>query len=329
MFNKSISQGVALCCCDALSGLNLKTTVPLLQSIHILPVFISALLLLSGCISIPTTHYTMEQIGSICATNTECLCEDSVLPGNFLDVTSRADGLNPEQITLLNWNSHKETGQPWLRELQRLIQDVDLLTLQEGAMGDGLRNLLEENYGGNWTLASAFTQSDIHTGVLTASRIAPDFACSYRIEEPIIVVPKTVLITRYPIAGTNQSLLLVNLHLVNFSLITETYRKQLAKALDLIRQHQGPLLIAGDFNSWSNGRQVIMQNFADELHTDAVRFSPDQRITFRGQPLDHVFYRGLELIQAESRQVTVSDHNPMRITFRVTDPFPIWSSSNE
>ncbi len=289
--------------------------------------YITALLLSTGCVSIPDTHFTVEQSGSICSTNGECLCENSVLPHGFLDMADRTEGLDPEQITLLNWNSHKETSNQWLEELRNLIPGVDLLTLQEAAMGNDLRDLLDDEYSGGWILASAFTQSDLHTGVLTAARVRPDFFCSYRIAEPIIVVPKTVLITRYPIANSKQFLLLANLHMVNFSLATKAYREQLSKAFELIRQHQGPLLIAGDFNSWSNGRQTMMEYFANALGTDDVQLDQDNRTTFRGHVLDHIFYRGLELLDANSKLGTVSDHNPIRAAFRVADnPFMMSTS---
>ncbi len=297
--------------------------------IYFLIVFVAALFLSPGCVSIPASHFTVEQDGSTCSISAECLCENSVLPNSYLDAATRGNGLDPERIILLNWNSHKETGPRWLQELQGLINGVDLLTLQEGALTSELRDQLSGDYAGGWTLASAFTQSGIHTGVLTASMVKPDFFCSFRVAEPIIVVPKTVLITRYPIAGATQSLLLVNLHLVNFSFATSAYREQLRKVFDLISQHQGPLLIAGDFNSWSDGRQTIIRHFADALGADSVEFSVDRRTTFFGHVLDHIFYRGLEPVEAVALPMTTSDHNPMRVTFRLAGDRFAWSTSGE
>jgi len=288
----------------------------------------AVLLLLSGCVSIPTSHFTVEQDGYICSVNGECLCENALLPDRYIDAAVQAEGLDPQRIVLLNWNSHKESGLQWLQELQRMITGVDLLTLQEGVLTPELRDLLSDGYGGSWILANAFTQSDVHTGVLTASKVQHNFFCSFRVAEPIIVVPKTVLISRYPIAGTTQTLLLANMHMVNFSFATNAYREQLRNAFDLINQHQGPLLIAGDFNSWSDERQLIIQHFANALGAESVQFAVDGRTTFFGHVLDHVFYRGLEPIESVALPVTNSDHNPMRVTFRVAgDKF--WSLSDE
>lgn len=288
----------------------------------------AVLLLLSGCVSIPASHFTVEQDGYICSVNGECLCENALLPDRYIDAAVQAEGLDPQRIVLLNWNSHKETGPQWLQELQRMITGVDLLTLQEGVLTSEMRDLLSDGYRGSWILANAFTQSDVHTGVLTASKVQHDFFCSFRVAEPVIVVPKTVLISRYPIAGTTQMLLLANMHMVNFSFATNAYREQLRNAFDLISQHQGPLLIAGDFNSWNDERQIIIQHFADALGAEAVQFLVDGRTTFFGHVVDHIFYRGLEPLESVALPVTNSDHNPMRVTFRVAGDM-FWSLSDE
>jgi endonuclease/exonuclease/phosphatase (EEP) superfamily protein YafD len=165
--------------------------------------------------------------------------------------------------------------------------------------------------------------------VLTASLVKPDFFCSFRVAEPIFIVPKTVLISRYPIIGTHKTLLLVNMHMVNFSFSTTAYREQLRKAFFLINQHHGPLLIAGDFNSWSDERLAIIQDFANGLGAEPVQFLTDNRTTFFGHVLDHVFYRGLELVEAAALPVTVSDHKPMLVTFRLTGERLAWSGESE
>ena len=292
--------------------------------IHTLLICLLSLLLVSGCVSISASHFTVAENGLTCSIKADCQCATSTLPESYLDTVTDHAGLDPERITLLNWNVHKETGAQWQKTLRLLLPGVDLLTLQEAALTDELRDILGRTVAGSWILASAFTQSGNHTGVLTASRIKPDFFCSFRVAEPVIIVPKTVLITRYPIVGTNKTLLLVNLHMVNFSLATTAYRAQLHNAFSLINKHQGPLLIAGDFNSWSDGRMEIIQHFADGLGAESVDFSEDNRVTFFGHPLDHIFYRGLEQVEAVVSPVQVSDHNPMLVSFRLAGEPVAW-----
>jgi endonuclease/exonuclease/phosphatase (EEP) superfamily protein YafD len=286
------------------------------------------LLLPVGCARVPTHHYTVEDNGQTCSVNTRCLCEDSSLTESYLPLPAD-NGLDPERIVLLNWNVHKETSGQWRAQLERLINGVDLLTLQEGTLSRALRDTLRDGFSWGWILANAFTLSGLSTGVVTASQVRPDFFCSSRLAEPVILLPKTVLITRYPVTGTRKTLLLVNMHMVNFSLATTSYRKQLANIFSLINTHRGPMIISGDFNSWSDERMAIVQQFAGALGAKETVFTVDDRTTFFGHTLDHVFYRGLEQVNDAVFPVQVSDHNPMRVTFRLPADRFAWSTSDE
>lgn len=77
------------------------------MGIYYLIIFVAALFLSFGCVSIPVSHFTVEQDGYSCSINEECLCEDSELPDSYPDAATQGDGLDPERITLFNWNSHK------------------------------------------------------------------------------------------------------------------------------------------------------------------------------------------------------------------------------
>ena len=55
----------------------------------------------------------------------------------------------------------------------------------------------------------------------------------------------------FPITGTDQQLLVVNVHAINFVMLHtfEAFIKQLISAM---KNHHGPILLAGDFNTWIN-----------------------------------------------------------------------------
>ena len=136
--------------------------------------------------------------------------------------------------------------------------------------------------------------------------------------EPIIQIPKSILVSTYSPAGTNQRLLVANVHGINFSLGLNAYREQF-KALDtILREHTGPLILAGDFNTWSDDRQAILDQLSKDLSLQQVGYKSHHRITVFGNPIDHVYYRGLELVQASSPSVSSSDHNPLLVTFKLT-----------
>ena len=52
-----------------------------------------------------------------------------------------------------------------------------------------------------------------------------------------------------------------------------------------------------------------------DLH--AVPLQSDQRVRFLGQPLDHVFSRGVQILTANVLAVKSSDHNPILLEFRI------------
>ena len=275
-------------------------------------------LLLAACVRIPEQHGTAGNYNGPGAPNTECFSDDSILAYKTPAAAQQVGGLNSRAFRMLNWNSYKGSNKIWQEDLERLSSLSDLVVLQEGYLTDDLQDLLNKKQY-NWDIAKAFAYNDIYTGVLTASRIKPDFLCSFRAPEPLSGIPKTVLITRYPLSGTDEYLVIANIHMINFSLDPSDYRAQLKKTAEVISQHRGPLIITGDFNSWNTERMKILADIMQELGAQEVVFDTDHRATFMGQRVDHIFYRKLVPLEALTEKVRTSDHNPMLVTFRLAD----------
>ena len=275
-------------------------------------------LFLAGCVNIPDRHSTIGKYNELQDIDTECSFENEMLSTNTLATPQQSDALNSQGFSILNWNSYKGSKKGWQEDLDRLSNLSDLVVLQEGYLTDDLQNMLNSKKY-NWDIAQAFTYYNISTGVLTASRVTPDFLCSFRVFEPLSGIPKTALITRYPLSGTDESLLLVNIHMINFSLDIDAYRDQLEMMAKVLSKHGGPLIITGDFNSWSTKRMEILSNITQQLRLRTVTFESDDRTTFMGQVVDHVYYRQLIPLKAFSEKLTTSDHNPMMVTFRLAN----------
>ena len=275
-------------------------------------------LLLAGCVSIPDRHGTLGKYNGSGDINTECFNKDSILPSHNPATTQQIAELNSRGFRVLNWNSHKESNKAWQGDLERLMSQSDLVILQEGYLTDALQDLLNKKQY-YWDISKAFAYKDIYTGVLTGSRIKPDFLCSLREPEPLSGMPKTALITRYPLSGTDVSLIMVNIHMINFSFDLSVYRAQLENIVKIVSQHRGPLIIAGDFNSWNTKRLGILTEVTEQLDAIPVAFDTDHRATFMRQRVDHIFYRQLVPLEALTEKVTTSDHNPMLVTFRLAD----------
>jgi endonuclease/exonuclease/phosphatase (EEP) superfamily protein YafD len=75
-------------------------------------------------------------------------------------------------------------------------------------------------------------------------------------------------------------------------------------------------VVAGDFNSWSAGRMQVVDNMVAALSLHALVYTNHNRTIVLGNPIDHIFYRGLEPIAHQVQSVSSSDHNPIEVTFR-------------
>ncbi|MDX1738979.1 MAG: endonuclease/exonuclease/phosphatase family protein, partial [Alphaproteobacteria bacterium] len=161
----------------------------------------------------------------------------------------------------------------------------------------------------------------VKAGVLTAATNEPDFLCPLRAAEPFTSLPKTILITRYPLANTHLSLMVANIHMINFALDIAAFRDQARQMEEILMNHQGPMIIAGDFNTWSEDRLSIIEDMSDRLDMSRVDFKTDLARKAFGHTIDRVYYRGLTPEEARVIEVTSSDHNPLLVRFRLTDEY--------
>lgn len=279
-------------------------------------VFTLAALLLAGCVHIPEQpqlNYSSEISSK--QPITRCTADISLSREN---ATAR-NGLSPERISVLNWNMYKQSRDNWAVDFQRLSHDQDILILQEAYMDDGLTSALSESPY-NWAMTTAFVRQDNANGVLTASRKQSNTHCALYAKEPFIQIPKSILVSTYPLVGTNQSLLVANVHGINFTLGLKSYRQQFEALAKVLLNHRGPIILAGDFNSWREDRQAILDELSYDLSLQRVGYESHRRITVFGNPIDHVYYRGLEIVKASTPSVTSSDHNPLLVTFKVAEP---------
>ena len=220
------------------------------------------------------------------------------------------------RINLLVWNIYKQNRDTWRSRLEQYAQGKQLVLLQEASMTPQLKEWISK---GQWfgSQVDAFKAFDTTAGVLNLSLDSPSKACAYTELEPWLRLPKSALYALYPLSN-GQQLAVVNIHAVNFTYGTEEYHRQLKVLIDELSQHQGPVIVAGDFNSWSEERFAVMSKALTSLGLEEVDYQPDNRTQFvTGLPLDHVFYRGLTLETAEAPISDASDHNPILVTFHL------------
>lgn len=266
---------------------------------------------LAGCVTVPEvqralvldTDGKIEQHAIICHAD-----GGTTLPGH--------GALDGRKIRIASWNVHKEGDPGWQRDLADLIERSDVLLLQEVGLAPDLRQTIERG-GLRWVLASSFAYLNDEYGVLTATRVAPAAACTLRAYEPLLGIPKSALVTYFRLDGRDNSLAIANLHAINFTPGTAAYRAQLEALGDTLAVHAGPIVIGGDFNTWSEARENEVHALAERLSLAPVVFAADGRRKFLGRIFDWVYARGVEVDDATVWSVTSSDHNPLLVTLRV------------
>lgn len=285
--------------------------------------FLSCVFLLSitcaGCVSIPSEQQLLRNSATDISETANAFCDkDKIIrhPNGLARVVENE--LDPDRISVLNWNVYKGQRDNWEKDFQRYSIKHDVVIVQEAHLGDAMEKLLDNEHR-YWSMNTAFYLDDKATGVMTASKVKPLYSCGQRTTEPLIRLPKTSLISYYPVAGHAESLLVANIHGINFTFGVDVYKDQLNKLFEAMRHHQGPIVLAGDFNTWSDERMQVLMDLADWLSLSALDYTShnDTRTLLFGNALDHVFYRGLELVEHDTWQVTSSDHNPTSASFRI------------
>ncbi len=267
-------------------------------------------ILLSGCATVPRD----VEISSYEHAPRKIIVPSRCVENRDVRNNLAKNQLNPSHIGVLNWNIYKEQLYNWDEDLGDLMQDTDVVMLQEASLNYDLLDFLR-NKDRVWTINNAFLLKCNQTGVLTASKIKPLLSCGLREKEPIIQLPKTALISYYGIKNNKNSLLVINLHSVNFTLSTGSYKKQLDSIENIIFNHRGPVILAGDFNTWSDKRMELVEELAARVKLKEAKLTPDNRIIKFGKYLDHLYYKNLKLIKGKTYQVTSSDHNPIKAIF--------------
>ncbi len=221
-----------------------------------------------------------------------------------------------QELEILSWNIQKAGSAGWAEDLARFADGVELAFIQEAALEAGIPSVLREpRYG---FFAPGYTNARQETGVLTLSAGQPSLRCRLTAREPWLGTPKATSITEHPLRGREERLLAINLHAINFSLGLEDFGGQLFALEDLLAAHRGPVILAGDLNTWSSARERLVQTFLSRHDLRAVEFTPDHRTRAFGRALDHLFVRGLEADAAWVVPVDSSDHNPLRARLRVS-----------
>lgn len=232
------------------------------------------------------------------------------------EAKSNAFSRNPLRITV--WNTFKWQRENISKDLTLLSEISNLLLTQEAVITEQSKNIFNGTEKEWWMANSFYNANDIPTGVATGSSAQAQSVRFIQSEarEPMTRTPKMVLLSQYNIDGSSESLLVINVHMINF-VFDRNFESMLEQIDHEIKAHAGPIIFAGDFNTWSASRMKLLRVFAAKHGMIHAAPSIDPRML----QLDHLFVRGFKVNRAQVlNRFESSDHYPLYFELELISP---------
>ena len=233
--------------------------------------------------------------------------------------------LNRGSIKILSWNIAKNNhDRHWSEDFLAIIQQYqpDKIFLQEVRLC-AIEKQIPELASMGWNFAPNLidTFDNTYSGVLTATK-ADRLQSQAKItqhQEPVTGTPKVSLFVEYSLGDCQETLLAVNTHLINFVELSK-FQAQLQEIAAIIFQHQGAVILSGDFNTWNRSRWLLLLQMTAKLGLTPVAFPAIEAQKIKrfllSPPLDYIFYRGLRQKISSAKvidNISSSDHNPLLV----------------
>lgn len=220
----------------------------------------------------------------------------------------------------MSWNVFKSKKKDWAQDFVRLHSIYDILLLQEAKLNLAAPPFESYDPDYSWVFGESFVldRCGSSCGVLTGSRIHADQAFNRHgpIREPLLNTPKSSAFAFYPILDRKERFLIINAHLINFRTL-RAFEQQLQQIIHVIAEHDGPVLFAGDLNTWSASRRSLLLNEMEQSGLSNVSFANEKR---KFLLLDYIFVRGLSVKEAHLLyDIRSSDHLPLAMWFSLKD----------
>ena len=222
---------------------------------------------------------------------------------------AKMGSLDPKSIKVLDWNldkghieKAKKDNLNFDKDFQLLASEKDLLILQEMLLDEKMSDtfLAQKDLGFETATSYLSPPSFTRTGLATAS-IANAINSKFiktQVLEKYTKTPKLTLVTEYTLEGTSNLLTVANVNTLDEA-TDEHFNVELDRIYQTLKVTNGPLILAGDFNTWSPNRQAYLQAMVSKLNLKEINFKKDNRILVKNLPVDH-FYTSKDLIVKKS-----------------------------
>lgn len=227
--------------------------------------------------------------------------------------------LSSESIRVLNWNVYKGDLGSFKDSFYRLAQGRDLFLLQEIVkQSPKVEPVLLSVPGFGWMEAISFVMSSgTPTGVALGASVKPKNVRYLRSQdvEPFALTPKVSLLAEFSILNLKEKLLVATVHALNFT-DDASFTRQIQAIGKQLFQHRGPVLVAGDFNTWNEARFQILDQWMSEAGLKRASYDNVGNHPSVGLQLDHAYTRGLVVKKAHFINEVVnvgSDHPALEL----------------
>ncbi|MBC7465406.1 MAG: endonuclease/exonuclease/phosphatase family protein [Bdellovibrio sp.] len=248
------------------------------------------------------------------ADDSSVLCQqDQVRQLSFSrQVISRVKPSN--EVSLVTWNAHKLEDKNFFFDLKKLSESSDLLMVQEAVHTTAWQAAFASHMPFAFSFNKSFCWDDKANGVMTASRIGlnNNLALLSPGTEPGSFTHKVTGYSQILVGG--KVVHVINTHALNFN-VGIAFEEQIDHLVKFMAQLQGPIIWAGDFNTWNPLRTDYLNEKAKTLGLSHVNPARDSRFLV----LDHIYVRGFTAISAEVLDLQSSDHFPIKATLRLNN----------
>lgn len=224
-------------------------------------------------------------------------------------------------IDVLVWNIFKCKKKGWQEDFVRLCHDKDLVLLQESIVNSPFDAHFEKSLKYQWIMARSF--QDLHTNIETGIKTGSTVAARTKVvmaslhSEPLSKTKKMLLSTVYPLSGRHDSLLVINAHIINFVSFIK-FKAHLDTISGVLEKHVGPVLLAGDFNTWNGKRLRYFNELALSFSLIEVDLIRKPKMAHLFQHLDHIYCKGFDILDAKVlTSIRSSDHYPLQLRLRI------------
>ena len=227
----------------------------------------------------------------------------------------------PKVIDVAIWNIWKGSGgKLFLDEYHRLIRGRHLLLLQEvlltlKALGNFAPAGFSASHGATYRRRDGLRDGVMTVAVASPSDMAQRILCAS--PEPFLKTTKATLITHFQVAGLRRKLCVVNTH-AKLVRRPATAVREIQRVLGRIDEHEGPILYAGDFNTFSKTYIREVDRIMATIGLKRVILEADPRTVTTA--LDQIYVRGIRVISAKVETGYLhSDHFPITATLEILD----------